>query len=706
MLYNTWKRTTFMVFANILAVWCKTKAYVGIDLGTTFSCVAIYYPESKSYDYLTYDLPERKTIPSTIYFTGDVDKETQTPLYKVGYLANILNQEDPDPKRYIYGFKRIVGIDKIEENSYLSKFKDEVNYTVKHNTENGKGYFTVPIEVKGAKYDFTPTELSAMVLKEIKTRLDDLNLEIMSTCISTPVYFTTVQDNEVKRAGVMAGYVDPIITKEPIAACVSYVDQHVFKFDKEEKVMVFDFGGGTLDISVVEVVKEKSEDTPGSFESSVVANRFVGDNFLGGENVNTCIFNEFEAIAKSKGFSLSEVDKLRLRLFIEDLKIKLCNEQKNSTSDVTITEKFWFKDGKEIDFSLSHSRFNQLLEDRIYKRIDKLLYDNIEGLFKEDAEKGANSSDSLRRQIKNVILVGGSTRIPYIRTILKKACPNASIFDEIDADKAVGMGACKICVNSDPNSGDSSIMVLGAVPLPIGIRLADGLFEPLIQQNVAIPTESAKTFTTVYDNQTSILIDVAMGVRPIFEDNEKIGKFQVELKNKKPKGVPQITVKIEYFADYSFKVSAEGEDVTESKSVEFKSDLGKPSKDKINKILETAKKFKDQDEQVTKVLEQFRLFEAALNHFENELNLIKKNPQVNLDDFEKGYFDGILEMHNKWLTENRANKEITVADIQSEIEKLQSASKELADKVESAKSKPKTEPKPEEKKEDDSRNIL
>ncbi|ELA42332.1 uncharacterized protein VICG_00732 [Vittaforma corneae ATCC 50505] len=663
---------------------CLTKAYVGIDLGTTFSCVAVYYPDTKSYDYLTFGSPDKKTIPSTIYFTGEVDSQSQTPLYKVGYAANKLNELLPDPHRYLGGFKRIVGIDKIEQKSRLAGFANEVTYPIRHKTEAGKGYYVVPVTIAGKEYEFTPTQLSSMVLGEIKSRLDELNIDITSTCISTPVYFTTVQDEEVKAAGINAGFADPIITKEPIAACVSYVDEHLFTIDVEEKIMVFDFGGGTLDISVVEVIKEKSDDEPGKYESNIVANRFVGDNFLGGENVNTYICKEFIKIAEGQGHKIeTREDELRLRLFVEALKIRLCDEQRNSKTEVTVSEKFWFRDQTSITFTLSHSRFNQLLEP-IYKRISHLLFDEIEGLFKE-------KNDSLTSQIKKVILVGGSTRIPYIRDLLRSACKNASIFDEIDADKAVGMGACKICVNSDPNSGDSSIMVLGAVPLPIGIKLADGSFEHLIAQNISIPTEATKTFTTVYDNQTNILIDVAMGVRPMFDDNEKIGKLLLTLKNPKPKGVPQILVKIEYFADYSFKITAEDSDTKLSESAVFKSELGKPSKDKIDQILETAKKFKAQDEETAKRLEQFRNFEAALSQFETQLNLAKSNAQISLSDLDKSYFETILDGSKKWLDENKGNAAITAAVIQAQIENVQNASTELVNKIQASQKAPQPE---------------
>jgi len=656
----------------------RRKADVGIDFGTTFSCVAIYYPDTKSYDYLTYGSPDKTTIPTTIFFKDTIDPSTSLPAYEVGYAANQLNEIMPDPHRYIGGFKRIVGIDKIETKSRLANFENEVTYKLRHKTIDGKGYYVIPVTVEGKEFEFTPTQLAVMVLNEIRLRLEQLDINVSNLCISTPAYFTTVQDDEIKSAAINAKLPSPLITKEPVAACVTYVDADTFKLDVEEKHLVFDLGGGTLDITVVETIKEKSEDTPGKNESNIIVKRFVGDNFLGGENVNSYICNEFIKIAAAAGHSFkTSEDMLRLRLFVEALKIRLCEEQKLSATNVTVSETFWFKDQTNFTFSLSHDRFNELVKP-MYDRIEYLLFDQTEGLFQ-------GRGDSMIKEIKKVVLVGGSTRIPYIRTMLQKIWPaEGAIFDKVDADKAVGMGACKISVSTDPELGDPSIMVLGAVPLPIGIRLSDGSMESLIARNVAIPTESSKIFTTVYDNQTTILIDVAMGVRPMFDDNEKIGKVLLTLKNPKPKGVPQILVKIEYFADYSFKVTAEDLETKVSESAVFKSELGRPPKDKIDRMLEMAEKFKQQDSETAKRIEELRLFEGALSQYEAQLNMMKSNTKINFTDLEKSYFDTILEGNKKWLEENRSNTSITAAIIQMRIEDIKNISTELTQKVEAA----------------------
>ncbi|KAM0681463.1 hypothetical protein GINT2_000665 [Glugoides intestinalis] len=676
---------------------CKKKAYVGIDLGTTFSCVAIYYPETKSYDYLTYDSPDQKTLPSTIYFTGEVQDDI--PLYQVGYKANSMNEETPNANHYIYGFKRIIGIERIENAPRLANFRKEVSYDVLDKSINNKGYLAIPIKINGKTYEFTPTNLSTMILAEIKSRLDELGIDIVSTCISTPVYFTTVQDSEVQEAGRSAGFSNPIITKEPIAACVSYVDDHVFSIDVEEKVMVFDFGGGTLDISIVEVIKEKDEENPGKTESSIVANRFVGDNFLGGENVNSRICEEFKAIAAAEGHTLIDHDELRLRLFVEELKIELCDKQKSSTENVSVSKKFWLKDDKSISYTLDTGKFNSLISDTVYKRIDELFFDPVEGLFKDENQK---NDENIRSKIGKIVLVGGSTRIPYIRDLLSSVCPLATIFDGIDADKAVGRGACKICVVSDPNSGDSSVTVVGAAPLSIGIRLADGSIENLIEQNTNIPIDATKIFTTAHDNQRTVLIDIAMGVRPMFDDNEKIGQLVLELTNPKPRGIPQIMVKIEYFADYSFKVTAEDAETHVAQSAEFKPELGKPSQQKVNEIVEIAKKNKAKDAETAKRLDQFRLYSASIDQFEAQLNMVQADSKINMSDLDKSYFNAILKGEKEYLETSRNDPNVTLSAIQAKMEALQQSAKELVEKVKASQTTTEGSPKqPEDEKKDE-----
>lgn len=689
MLGNLWKKviqlTLFSIPLLAQQAAVEREAFIGIDLGTTYSCACIYYPDTKSYEFLSYDDPTRMTLPSTIYFTGKLDA-SNLPMYAVGYEANDLNRAKPSPENYLYGFKRIIGIDNIEANNRLSGFSKEAKYPFYHANDNGKGYYYIPIRVDGeVKAKLTPTDLSAMILGDIKRRLDQLKIKIIATAISTPVYFTSVQQDETRNAGIMAGFQDPIITKEPIAACVSYVSDHFFTLDKEEKVMIFDFGGGTLDISIVEVSKEASEDGPGKFDSNIIANRFVGNNFLGGENVNTLVYNHFLDIAKANGVnvdSISMVEQLRLRLFVEDFKIKLCNEQTKQGRPVTHTDSFFFDKDVEVKFTLTSQKFDELCSG-IYSEIKKLLFDNVEGIFSEDtllAERG-DRSYPLKNSIQKIVLVGGSTRIPWIKSYFENEFKHAKVFDKIDADKAIGQGACMVCVNSSPLSGESSIIVLGATPLNVGIRVADGSMQVIVPKNVAIPTEATMPFTTAYDNQKIVSVEVAMGVRPMFDDNEPIGNFRLELKNPKPKGVPKIEVKIEYFADYSFKVTAIDTETGASEFITVESNLGKPSQSKINQMLEAAKKFKLEDEEAQNRIEQIKLFTAAVEMFELQLKDAKAKPNL-LSEIDISMFDTILDVNKTWIEQNKTTAKPSV--VESRLMDFKKSAEELASKIKAA----------------------
>ena len=694
MLRNILKKVCTLALL-VQAVICKREAFIGIDLGTTYSCVCIFFPDTNTYEYLSYDDPKNLTLPSTIYFTGEIDTESGLPKYKVGYEANLLNKANPNPELYIYGFKRIIGIDDIDANSRLSQFKNETKYPFVQDRIDGKGYYYIPVKIGGKVVaKLTPTDLSALILKEVKNRLDALDIKILDTSVSTPVYFTTVQDDETKKAAVAAGFDDPRITKEPVAACVSYVNDHLSPSGKDEMVMVFDFGGGTLDISIAEASKEISEDRKGKFDNSIIVNRFVCNNFLGGENINTMIYNHFLQIAKSKGINtsaLTMVEQLRMRLFVESFKIELCDKQKKENMPVELSKFFFFSDNTEVQFSLTTQKFDELCRE-IYSEIEKLLWDDIEGIFKTDNElaRQGDNSRPLQKSIERIILVGGSTRIPHIKSYFEKQFKNAQIFDKVDADKAIGQGACIACVNSSPLSGESSFVVFGVTPLNVGIRVSDGSMQVIVPQNISIPTEMTVQFTTAYDNQTVVLIEVAMGVRTMFDDNEKIGQFRLELKNPKPKGVPKIEVKIEYFEDYHFVVTAIDTETGLSESITFESMLGKPSQSKINQMLENAKKFKAEDEEAASRIEQVRLFTSALDMFEAQFKEAKAKPNL-LSELDISYFETIVDVNKTWIEQNKASAKASV--ILSKLDDLKASATELVNKIKSSEaSAPKPEP--------------
>lgn len=671
-----------LLFTLLSLVFSKTTikdVYVGIDLGTTFTCVCMYDPKSKSYEYLTYNTPDQTIMPSIIYFNEKLDANGN-PSYKVGYDAILKDQSNPNNRFYFYRFKPMVGLSDVRESDPLAKFIKTSTYKIEHKkSADNKGYYTCPVEFytidnKKSIENFTPTDLSSLILGNIKARIEAKNYNILKVCITTPVYFNTVQDNEVREAAVKANFTEPIISKEPVAACTTYVEDHLFTFDVEEKVMIFDFGGGTLDISIVEVIKEKIEEENNKISSMIVPTSYVGNNFLGGENVNDLLYAYY--MNNMPVVPTTDIDKLRLRMFLENFKIALCNlKNSNVNQNVKHTDVFYLANQTPNDtvkeFTLTISEFDKIIEP-IYNEINELLFDSVVGLFKDDiAKKRRGETDLLANSIKKVVLVGGSTRIPYIRKLCLSACPNATIFDKIETDLAVAKGASQICVNSDPNSGLSDVNVMGIVPLPIGIRVHDGTMQEIIRKDILIPTKSEMPFTTVYDNQTKIVVEIAMGVRPMFDDNEKIGQLELTLTRAMPRGEPKIMVAINYNADYSFEVSAtEGNN---TQRITFDSKLGKPSQSKVEQMLENAKLNFEADEKLKNKLEQLRIFDTTLGMFETQVKASK------LSELDQSYFNTIIEGNKKWLEDNRATAEVAI--IEAKIADLKKSVEEFSAKL-------------------------
>lgn len=642
--------------------------YVGIDLGTTFSCVSVYIPRTKSYEYIADEHNLLETFPSTVYFTGNT-KEGMS--HKTCYLANAANEENPDSNRYFYGFKRMMGISDITVNEDLKTFPKHVTYDViAKKDKDGKQYYVFPVKHENKIIaEFTPTELSALILSSLKERIDKKGYKIISTFVSTPAYFSPNQDEQTRIAAEMAGFGKVQTTKEPIAACVNYVKESNLKIDQEKNLLVFDFGGGTLDISVVQVVKEEGE-TKGSTFSNIEVAKYVGDNFLGGENINDELVKHFNAIIEKGQVKLSTHDMLRLRLFTEKFKIELCNKQlksDNQAGTFTHSDIFLLNNNKSFEFTLTNVEFDRICRP-VYDRIDRLFFSPKMGMFRK-AQGDMHDKPMDPDSVEEIILVGGSTRIPYIRRMLKTICKKATLYYDLDADKAVARGACQICVNSDPNSGESSVMVLGAVPLPIGICLYDGSFQPILQKDKAIPTDATMPFTTVVDNQTEIVLKVATGVRPMFKDNEEIGSFVLKLSKGAPKGVPKIEVKVDYYADYTFRVTATDSATGDTNSIFFDSKYGKPDQSKIDAILKAAKENEAADLEIKKKLEQVNLFNIAIQMLEDQT----KNSNLSEDD--KLYFNAIIQSNKEWLDQYKETA--TAAVIEAKVEALKKEAEEL-----------------------------
>ncbi|OQS53868.1 hsp70 [Ecytonucleospora hepatopenaei] len=655
----------------------KPKVYVGIDLGTTFSCVGIFH-QDRSFEYLNFGGETPDTIPSVVYV--DKFKTGESPLISVGYEAQAKNKASQTSDNFFYGFKRLMGL--LANHKEVAGFKKSVTYDVERKIVDNKvaiNVFPVILNDK-SKIEFSPTDLSAFLLSKIH-QLITSKYEILSVVITTPSYFSVEQEEETRKAGQMAGFEKIKIAKEPTAACIEYAQTADLKVDKEESTLVFDLGGGTFDISIVEVENDMDD---GQKNSTLTVAKYCGDNFLGGENVNDYLFDHFKTLIPH---TLSQDEALTLRLIIEKFKINSCTRWKTDPNAV-MKDVFFDANKQRYELSLTQAEFNKLSQP-VYDKIDHLLFNKEIGLFRPmNTNKNQLDKPVDISTIKKIVLVGGSTRIPYIKEYLKNKFKNVPIYDSIDPDKSVAAGAARLCMNSDSASGDSSLTMLDITTLPIGICVSDGSFKPILEKDLVIPIEQHEVFTTVRDNQSAITVEVASGMRQMFKDNHPIGKFDFQLDELQPRGVPQIQVSCKMDANYKLTVTAM--DLKTKKKFEkvFKTDYISGNKDFINKMLEDAKKHKAEDEELGALLTQKRLYTQGLEEYEKQLTNAK-----NLSEDKKLHFETVLQTLKEWYSANENS--VKSDEMERQVARLGESAQELAQAISASGEKKEEEPKKE-----------
>lgn len=581
---------------------------IGIDLGTTYSCVGVW--QNGSVNILPNDQGNR-TTPSYVAF-NDTERLIGDPAK---------NQAVINTSNTVFDAKRLIG----------RNFNDTVvQADMKHwpfvVKDDGNNKPVIQVQYKEEVKTFRPEEISSMVLLKMKEIAEtSLGKTVTKAVVTVPAYFNDAQRQATKDAGVIAGLDILRIINEPTSAAIAYgLDK---KVENEKHILIFDLGGGTFDVSVLTV-------DDGVFQVKATS----GDTHLGGEDFDNRLVDyctkEFKRLNPKVQDDINQNNRAlrRLRTACERAKRTL-----SSALTVTIEVDSLF-DNKDFSINLSRARFEELCIDLFRKCVKPV----------EDALTVAKMS---KRQIHEVVLVGGSTRIPKVQEILSNLFDGKELCKSINPDEAVAYGAAvQGAILTQTYNGETDLLVIDATPLSLGIEVQGTVMDIIIPRGSAIPTKKTKTYSTSSNNQPIVKLRIFEGERELTKFNNLLGEFELSNIPPMPRGIPQIEVTYDIDANSILNVTAVENSTKKQNKITIVNEKGRLSKEDIDRMIQEAEKFKNDDMKIRETFEAKNSLESYISNWKNTLNEEKVKSSLSSDEVET--LNKCLTGAEQWLEQN------------------------------------------------------